>query len=915
MVFRCMRIVSIISLLLIGLLGHSQSLKISALSCEHTINPLGITTQKPVLSWKMWSAGKNKSQTAYEVIVDNDKKAIDNQQGHYWRSGKTISNQNANIVYAGRPLQSFTRYYWRVRVYDEKGMPSGWSEPAWFETAILAPAHWKASWITDGKPLPVKEEDFYREDRMPVFRKVLNISRPVRSARLYIAAAGYYEASLNGQKIGDDVLTPGWTNFDKRVLYKTYDVTCVISKGENIADILLGNGWYNPLPLRFWGRYNLRDVLPTGRPAVKAQLRIDYMDGSVETVVTDGSWQFTESAVVKNNVYLGETFDARADAGGWLTSVADNTGKNAVVVNGPAGRLEADLQPPVRVKRIVKPVAINEVAKGVFVADMGENFAGVAKIAVNAPRGTKISLRYGEDIYENGTLNGMTAVAGQIKRSNGGPGAPAVAWQEDHYIAAGKGTETWHPRFTFHVFRYVEIKGWPGTPSKDDISGLVMHADLPAAGAFECSNPLFNKIQENVLRTFKSNIFSVQSDCAGREKFGYGGDLFCTIESFAYNMDMHNFYRKVLQDFEDDQRPLGGIPETAPFVGLYDKGPGDKSGPLGWQLGYPYLVEKLYEFYGDKAVVKKYYPSLQKQLKFLMNNAKGDLYDEDISDHESLEEKPEALTASLFYYHHILLMERFAKLLDKPAEAQRYEGLALTVKKAILKRFYKGNGRFDNETQAAQVFPLWYQMLSGTDKSKTVDGMKTAFEKKGNHNHSGIFTTKMMLDVLRAEGENELAYTIANQKEFPGWGHMIEKGATTIWETWQYSDDVFSQNHPMFGSVTEWFYRSLLGINSTSPGFQTFMIKPFPASDLQFARGYYDVPGGRIVCDWKKERGAFNLSVEIPVNTVAEIHVPFNGNRRLVMAGKSARFLREDKGHLVYRVGSGAYQFKSAIKQ
>src|SRR5690606_17690116 len=344
-----------------------------------------------------------------------------------------------------------------------------------------------------------------------------------------------------------------------------------------------------------------------------------------------------------------------------------------------------------------------------------------------------------------------------------------------------------------------------------------------------CSNDLFNKIQENVLRTFKSNIFSVQSDCAGREKFGYGGDLFCTLESFCYNFDMHNFYRKVLQDFEDDQRPLGGIPETAPFVGLHDKGPGDQSGPLGWQLGYPYLVEKLYEFYGDKRVIEKHYASLQKQIAFLEKNARDFLYDEDISDHESLEVKPEALTASLFYYHHAMLMERFSRLLDKNTDTERYARLCAQIKEAILHKFYKGDGVFDNGTQAAQIFPLWYDIINTDEKNQIRDRMKEAFEKKQNHVHTGIFATKMMFDVMRRENEQELAYTIVNQKDYPGWGHMIEKGATTIWETWKYSDNVYSQNHPMFGSVTEWFYRSILGINASEPAFRSFSIKPFIA--------------------------------------------------------------------------------------
>lgn len=913
-----MRYITIACLLLQSFILLGQSLRVTALHCEYVITPLGVDIPQPVLGWKLESDQYNKSQSAYEIEVASSLQLINQGKADMWRSGKIKSRQSIGIVYQGRTLTSFSRYYWRVRVYDEKGLVSGWSDITWFETAMLHATDWKAHWINDGKKIPEKDEDFYKEDPMPVFKKVFTTDKQIRSARLYITGAGYYEAYLNGKKISDEALTPGWTNFDKRILYRTYDVTALVSSGKNIIGVQVGNGWYNPLPMRFWGKYNLRDALTTGRPSVIAQLRLMYVDGTISEIITDHSWQYQEGAVIKNNVYLGETYDAR-NVTQWLSDTEMHNGKQAMVVEGPKGKLVADLQPQVRVKRIVKPVAINEVSKGVYVADMGENFAGVAQIKVNAPRGTRISLRYGEDVYNDGQLNGMTTVAGQIKKGNGGPGAPPIAWQQDCYIAAGNDIEVWSPRFTFHVFRYVEIKGWPGVPTPDDISGLVMHADVSVSGAFECSNDLFNKIQENVLRTFKSNIFSVQSDCAGREKFGYGGDLFCTLESFCYNFDMHNFYRKVLQDFEDDQRPLGGIPETAPFVGLHDKGPGDQSGPLGWQLGYPYLVEKLYEFYGDKRVIEKHYASLQKQIAFLEKNARDFLYDEDISDHESLEEKPEALTASLFYYHHAMLMERFSRLLDKNTDTERYARLCAQIKEAILHKFYKGDGVFDNGTQAAQIFPLWYDIINTDEKNQIRDRMKEAFEKKQNHVHTGIFATKMMFDVMRRENEQELAYTIVNQKDYPGWGHMIEKGATTIWETWKYSDNVYSQNHPMFGSVTEWFYRSILGINASEPAFRSFSIKPFIADDLNYAKGYYDSPYGRIICDWKKERNDFILKVSVPVNTTALIYLPCHAQyaqhvKELITSNVPLKYVKREKKYLVFKAGSGTYQLRSILK-
>ncbi|MCD2426085.1 glycoside hydrolase family 78 protein [Niabella pedocola] len=888
------------------------------LTCEQTVNPLGIDLARPAFGWQLRSAERGQFQTAFEMIVGDRAEQVLAGTGNVWQTGKRNSAENSIILFEGKQLRSFTRYFWKVRVYDRNGKASEWSPVAWFETAMLSAADWKAQWISDGQSLPGTDAGFYKDDPMPVFKQAVAVTKPVKTARLYIAGAGYFEAYLNGEKIGKDWLSPGWTNFDKRILYRVYDITANLRKGRNIAGLMLGNGWYNPLPMRFWGVYNLRNALATGRPVVKAQLRVTYTDGTTETINTDNSWKWKAGPVIRNSVYLGETFDGRADTKAWLQQVPESGDLPAAIANGPKGKLQADLQPPVRVAAVIKPVAVTEVAPGKFVADMGVNFAGVARIRVKAPQGTRISLRYGEDVYKDGNVNGMTAVAGQIKNGNGGPEAPPVAWQEDHFIAGGGGMETWNPRFTFHVFRYVELTGWPGKPTVDDIEGLQMHADVPDAGVFECSNRLFNKIQELTLRTFKSNIFSVQSDCAGREKFGYGGDLFCTLESFSYNFDMYNFYRKSLQDFEDDQRPLGGITETAPYVGLHDKGPGDASGPLGWQLGYPYLVKKLYEFYGDKRVIETYYPSLTKQIRFLEDRAKGFLYEEDISDHESLDPKPVALTASLFFFHHVQLMREFSELLNKKAEADRYAALEAKIRAAIRKRFYKGAGIFDNQTQAAQLFALWYDIAEEKEKQAVLRQLVQAFAAKNNHVSTGIFATKMLFDVLRVHNLDTLAYTIVNQKDFPGWGHMVAQGATTLWETWKYSDNTYSQNHPMFGSVSEWFYRSLLGINATAPGFKTFRIQPRTAG-LSFAKGWYRSPYGTIGSSWEQHADNFLLHVEIPVNTMAEVWIPAAPGSVLLDGKKAGApgtvvFLKEAQGYQVYKVASGTYTFSCRLK-
>ncbi|NNU34346.1 family 78 glycoside hydrolase catalytic domain [Mucilaginibacter sp. S1162] len=487
------------------------------------------------------------------------------------------------------------------------------------------------------------------------------------------------------------MLDPCWTAYDKEILYAVHDVTPMVKNGANVLGIMLGNGWYNPAPLRFWGKINLRNALSIGRPKVKAMLRLTYSDGGVEVIATDENWDTAPGPIVRNNVYPGEQYDARLFRENWSNPKGDlSASKKAVPTRGPAGKLVAQQQPPVRITDTIKPIGITELKPGVFVFDMGKNFAGVAQIKVSGNAGTTIRLRYGEDKYADGSINLMTAVAGQIKNSNGGPGAPAVAWQEDSYILNGRGAETRHPRFTFHGFRYVEVTGWPGKPTLNDVVGVRLHSDLATNGTFTTDNEMFNQLNGVIRNTFLSNVFSVQSDCPAREKFGYGGDLFCTAEAFMYNFDMSNFYSKVLRDFANDQRPSGGITETAPFVGIADSGPGEGSGPLAFRAVFPYPVKKMYDFYGDQRIIEENYPALKKHIEFLRSKAKDNLFDkEDLGDHEALTAKSIPLTPSVFYYLQVRIMAQFASILQFENDRLTYSKLADEIRTAINKNLIR----------------------------------------------------------------------------------------------------------------------------------------------------------------------------------------------------------------------------------
>ena len=894
---------------------QAATIRPAGLSCEQITNPLGIGVRQPLLSWIIESSENDMRQSAYEIIVSNSKADIDKNNGNSWHTSKVASDETVFVPYQGAPLQSFMRYWWKVRVYDQNGNPSEWSAPAWFETAMLDVSDWKAQWIGDGTPQFTRDEDFYQDDPMPLFRKTFPIRKTVADARLYICGLGYYEAFVNGTKVGDHVLDPGWTAHREQALYVTYDVTRLIQNGSNAIGVMLGNGWYNPLPILLFHNYNLRDHQQTGRPVVKAQMMIRYSDGTSETICTDATWKTKRGPVIRNNVYLGEHYDARLEIKNWNTArIKDDQWQPAVVSEGPSGKLTPQMQPAIKVGEVVRPVRIYEQSPGTYIVDMGKNFAGVARINVRGPAGTNIKLRYGENIHGDGSLNWLTTVAGQIKsmwNASGGPGAPADAYQEDRYILKGEGTEIYAPRFTFHGFRYIEVTGWPGKPELKNFEGLRMYSDLAPNGEFSCSNEMFNQLHDITLRTFLSNVFSVQSDCPGREKMGYGGDIVAVSESFLYNFDMGNFYRKTVQDFINDQTPEGGITEIAPYTGIADRGIGGESGPLGWQLAFPFVQKKLYEFYGDKRIIEQTYPYFAKQMDFINSKAIRGLFHWDIGDHEALDPRAEAFSACCFYYAHARIMAEFAAILGKTEETRRYEQLCTRIRNAIVQKYYiPQTGRFDNATQAAQAFALYYGL--SPDPKASVNVLLSEYERHNWHVSTGIFACKMAFDVLRENNLNDVAYRVADQRDYPGWGFMLAGGATTLWETWKYPDNAPSQNHPMFGSTEEWFYRSLLGINPAKPGFREIIIKPQPAGDLKWAKGSYRSIRGTIVSDWKIEGGIYSLSVEIPANTTATVYVKTTGAEKVTCSEQVTNLGYED-GYAVYKTPSGKYTFKTEL--
>ncbi|MCL5097867.1 MAG: glycoside hydrolase family 78 protein [Candidatus Omnitrophica bacterium] len=859
--------------------GNASELKPVNLKCEYRSNPLGVDIRQPRLSWELTQAEpglRNQWQSAYQVWVASSPDALDQGKPDLWDSGRVDSSESIGIVYSGAPLPSRQRAYWRVRIWDQNGKEST-SDDAYWEMALLGSGDWQAKWIRREEPAVKRDEDFYAEHPAPLLRRELEIAKPIQRARVYVTGLGYYELRINGHKVGDHVLDPGWTAYAKRVLYSTYDITSLLRSGTNAVGIMLGNGWYNPLPMRLWGRINLRQHLAIGQPRALVQLEVEYRDGTRETVASDQTWKTCEGPVRKNNVYLGEVYDARFEQSGWDQAGFDDTGwAPAILATEPLGPLRTQSAPPIKVRCEIPAKKITEPSPGVLIFDLGQNFAGWVRLRVKGPAGARVTMRYGELLYTNGTLNVMTSVCGQIKgKGIGGPGAPEIAWQSDSYILKGAGEEVYVPRFTFHGFRYVEVTGWPGAthPPLDAITGLALNSSVDQVGEFTCSNPRFNRIQEMARWTLLSNLFGVESDCPQREKFGYGGDMVAVHELALCNLDMSRFYAKAVEDFRDAVRANGGFTETAPFVGIADAGMGGDTGPVGWGTVHPLLQWRLYQYYGNRRILTEQYQATTNWMQFLESHATNGILVNGIGDHESLVPKCIPVSGTALYFWNARLCARIARAIGRTADAERFTRLADQIKDAFNRRFLDpATGQYDIGTQANQAFALRLGLAPRASQKATLDFLvNDILNTHDGHLTTGLFGTPFMLGALTRLDRVDVAYTVVDQSTFPGWGYMLENGATTVWEHWAFSDNTFSHNHPMFGSVSAWFYQALAGIQPApdAMGFDHIIIKPNPVGDLHWVKASFDSVRGKIISNWEQSDNAFRLEAVLAYGQLA----------------------------------------------
>ena len=863
----------------------------ASLKCEYLTDPLGIDVRQPRFSWVLEHSERGQKQTAYQVLMASKTEILDQNKGDLWDSGKLVSEESIHVVYAGKPFASGRSYFWKVRTWDAQGNASPYSFAARFDMGLLAADEWKGQWISGGGQL----------------RKEFELSGKVVRARAYISALGYYELRLNGEKVGRNVLDPGWTTYEKRNLYVTFDVTPLLKLGKNAVGVMLGDGWAVPPK-----RYGAPIITNYSSPALLLQLNVELEGGKQISVVSDTTWKAGQGPITSASNFDGETYDARLETPGWdLPGFDDTSWSAAQEAKAPGGILSAQMMPPIRVVDTIVPKSLTNPQPGVYVYDMGQNFTGWAKLRVRGPRGTKVTLRFAELMYENGMINRET-----IRRAKA----------RDTYILRGEGLEVYEPRFTYHGFRYVELTGFPGTPGLDTLRGRLVHSAVEPTGSFAASKAILNEIQRIILWGQRTNLHSVPTDCPQRdERMGWMGDAHVTAEEAMLNFDMAAFYTNFVRDIRDVQGADGTITDTVPHK--YGSRPADPA----WGTAYPLLCWYMYEQYGDRRILEENYDGLKKYVEFLRSRAEDNILRYSYyGDWVAVEQTPGELVSAAYYFYDVDVLAKIAEVLGKTEDAQAYSKLANEIKEAFNREFYNSkSGDYANGTQTANTMALYLGLVPKDQSGRVMVNLtRDIVYRHDTHVTTGFIGVKYLFPLLTRAGRSDLAYELATQTTYPSWGYMIANGATTLWELWQNKTgpSMNSHNHPMFGSVGAWFYQALSGINAETPGYRKIRIQPRMARDLDWASASVETVRGTVACSWKRSPGTVNVDVTVPVNSAATVVIPKpeeatellvrEGERVVWENGKYAAGVpgvtgasQGERGGIIVEVGSGQYSF------
>jgi len=911
--------------------GFSQQteIKIKNLSCEYKENPLGIETNSPRLSWQLISKSRNQVQSAYRIIVSDNPDGFENVKNKIWDSGKKLSDQSIQIEYKGLPLKSAKKYYWKVMIWDGNGHPTSWSPVAFWQMGLLTPKDWdNAKWIglermaDSNKIIPARHTgQLYWNERtdtvthnpnsLPQFRKDISIRGKIKSATAFVCGLGHFDFFLNGAKVEDHFLDPGWTKYEKYAQYVPFDLTNLLKNGRNTIGIMLGNGFYN-IPRE---RYT-KIVQRFGYPAVISRILIEYNDGSTDNIVSDSTWKVTKSPVTFSSIYGGEDYDATLFQKDWMHTGFDDSHWQAPVEVQGSPVLIAQQQDPLKIFQTKSPIKISNPRQGVWVYDMGQNMSAIPYISVLGNRGTQVKISPSELLDSNGL----------ITQANIGE---KVFFR---YTLAGKKIENWQPQFTYYGFRYLQIEGAvpDGKPNPDnlpvikELKSLHVHGDVKKAGGFSCSNELFNKIFRLIDWAIRSNTVSVSTDCPQREKLGWLEQSYLIGNSIKYNYNVATLFTKIMEDIAASQQTNGLIPAIAPEYVKFDGGYRDSPefGSAGVIIPFD-----MYRWYGDKRILENHYAVMKKYVDYLTNKAVDHFLTNSLGDWADMFEpgNPDFinatsrdLTATSTYYYSLITLKKVAGLLGRKEDEEKYSKLSEEVKRAFNNRFFdKTKMTYDKGSQTANAMAIYFELVEPDFKEAVLKNLILDIKNRNFALTSGDIGWRYVVNVLHNEGLSEILFKMNNRTDVPGYGYQLSKGATALIEIW--NSFAHSNNHLMLGHIMEWFYGGLAGISQTSESiaYKEIVIRPELVGDLTEVNGNFLSPYGLIQSHWKLKANTFDIDITIPPNTNALVFLPASRESAILEGNKnindikSIHFLKWENDRAVYKIGSGTYHFTS----
>jgi alpha-L-rhamnosidase len=893
----------------------ATDIKVTDLRCEYLENPVGIDITRPRLSWKLASDIRGQHQMAYRILVASTRQNLDADTGDLWDTGIVKSAESTHISYQGAPLKSGMQAFWKVVVWDKDNAESGCSEPAMWSMGLLQPSDWIAQWIgydaTPENPTQMPVRNFKHDPKFkPTFktylpsqylRKEFDLSKNPARAILYVTAQGHVEMHVNGQRVGDEYFTPGWTDYRKRIYYRSYDVTDMLGKGTNAIGAILGDGWFR-------GNISILGQNQYGKKLrLLSQLHITYDDGTTEVIASDPTWKASFGPIILSDMFEGETYDARKEITGWNKPNYDDNSWSAVNVGSeikPA--IQAYPGVPVRPTRELPTVKISEPKPNTYVFDLGQNFSGWARLKVTGKAGDKVNLQFAEMLNADGTVyhdNLRTARAA------------------DNYILKGGGEEIYEPHFTFHGFRYVEVTGLTEKPSKETITGIVIHSDAPMTSAFECSNPMLNQLHSNVVWGQLSNYLEVPTDCPQRdERLAWTGDTQVFIRSGCYHQDVAAFFTKWMTDLMDTQNKAGTFGQQAPVFHGH--------GSPAWADAGVICPWTIYQVYGDKRIIEGNYAAMARfidychQQKDLLGQVKG------FGDWLAIgSNTPKELISAAYFGYTTSLMARIAEDLGKNDDAEKYKKLFNEIRANFQQKFVKPDGSIAGHSQTAYCLAIYFDLLTEEQRTQAAAHLVDRIKDKDYHLSVGFVGVSLLLPTLTEIGRSDLAYRLIQNKTYPSWGYSIEQGATTIWERWNsytkkngFGDvGMNSFNHYAYGACSEWMFRSMLGIETDGPGFKKITMKPELGEGVTWAKGHYDSIRGRISSNWKLEGESFHWEITTPPNTSATVYIPTTDKAKITIDGEpidqveGVKFLRVENNRAVIEVVAGTFRISSEV--